>query len=100
MATSEEDIKTLKAALQKQREGAQDVGLVEVGCSLVCACTMMELPGILNKHQQQILPILVQGILEEVRLISWPNPLQVCLVSLLFCQAVQCRRGKRQKWAS
>ncbi|BDA41902.1 probable preprotein translocase subunit SECE1 at C-terminar half [Coccomyxa sp. Obi] len=58
VAMSEEDIQALKAALQKQRSGGDQ----EVG--------------------------LVQGILEEVRLISWPNPLQALLDTLVVIAIV------------
>lgn len=55
---SEEDIQALKAALQKQRSGGDQ----DVG--------------------------LVQGILEEVRLISWPNPLQALSDTLVVIAIV------------
>lgn len=84
---SEEDIQALKTALQKQRSGGdQEVGLVQVGVALhalipmafTVRATYLGTPAYFSKLQQFVKVLLhLQGILEEVRLISWPNPLQV-----------------------
>jgi preprotein translocase subunit SecE len=96
LSISQEDLKSLKAAMQnKPRAAVQDPGLIEV--SLFLRITLHECilrsPGMLSEEC-----VTVQGILEEVRLISWPNPLQVRTVASVCAghwdHAVACMEAR------